>query len=75
MKIISLILILFFFGFNAYSDRDSRNLEIIEKFEKDLKKRSDLNQLDDKRINDIIKEIQKNPSKYQKTTNEDWLKS
>tara|TARA_B100001063_G_C16737784_1_gene542981 strand:- start:53 stop:1636 length:1584 start_codon:yes stop_codon:yes gene_type:complete len=74
MKIISLILILFFFGFNAYSDQDSRNLEIIEKFEKDLKKRSDLSQLDDKRINDIIKEIQKNPSKYQKTTNEDWLK-
>ena len=52
MKIISLILILFFFGFNAYSDQDSRNLEIIEKFEKDLKKRSDLSQLDDKRINE-----------------------
>ena len=74
MKIISLILILFFFSFNAYSDQDSRDLEIIEKFEKDLKERSDLNQLDDKRINDIIKEIQKNPSLTQKTTNEDWLK-
>ncbi len=73
MKIISLIVILFFFCFNIYADDEfNRNLEIIKKFEKDIKERNDQIQLDDKRIEDIIKKIQKNPSLTRKTTNEDW---
>lgn len=74
MKIISSILILFFFCFNVYSDEESRNLELLKKFEKDLEKRSNLGQLDDKRIEDIIKEIQNKPSLIQEARNEDWLK-
>ena len=51
MKIISLIVILFFFCFNIYADDEfNRNLEIIKKFEKDIKERNDQIQSDDKRI-------------------------